>query len=108
MSGSYKNSNADAATFAEEGAFLPFMVLIWAFIGLATVRSRRHRAVAWVLLALSIVLLIGGCGATWNLALFGSAWNKHLDIGFILAGFCLIAATILRFVVWRMTKEKKA
>jgi hypothetical protein len=46
MSGSYRNSNADAATFAEEGSFLP-LVLIWAFIGLAMVRSRRHRTVAW-------------------------------------------------------------
>jgi hypothetical protein len=108
MSGSYKNSNANAATFAEDGSFLPFLVLIWAFIGLATVRSRHHAQVAGVLLALSIVLLIGGCGATWELHLFGSAWNKHLEVGFILAAFCLIAATILRFVVWRMTKENGA
>jgi hypothetical protein len=46
--------------------------------------------------------------ATWDLQLFGSAWNKRLDIGFILAAFYLIAATILRFVVWRMAKENGA
>jgi hypothetical protein len=108
ISGSYKNKDQDAEFYANDGRHLPFMILILAAIGLATVWLRRDKAMAWILLALCIVLFIGGCAATFDLDFFGGGFRKHIEVGFILGVLLLIAATIVRFVLWRIPKEADA
>jgi hypothetical protein len=105
ISGSYKNSHPDAAFYANDGRFLPFMILILSVLGRVTVPARRHRAVAWVLFAFCIVVVIGGCAATSTaLDFFNEGWVRHLDFGFILASLLLIAAAGVRFYLWRAPK----
>jgi hypothetical protein len=109
ITGAYKNKHPDATYYANDGQPLPFMVLIFSAIGLATLIVPSDKALAWILLSLFILLLIGGCAATsMALDFFGGGFRKHVGPGFVLGAVLLLVAAIIRFVLWRSSKEANA
>jgi hypothetical protein len=103
LSGSYGADGRDVAFYAADGAWLPYMILTFVFLGLVTTPSRRHRALTWGLGALAIIALIGGCASTSDsFDFFGGGWAKHIEAGFLLAVLFLVAAGAIRFFLWRM------
>jgi hypothetical protein len=97
----------DAANHADKGRGNPFLVMSLAFVGLVTLRLRRHGLVALILAVASIIVLMAGCSSVFELELLGPGpLDDHLAIGFWLGVLFVAVAIPLRFVLWRLAPEQ--
>jgi hypothetical protein len=105
MTGSYHSKSPDDA---EGGALDVSLVVLAAVIGLATLPSRRHRAIAFVLVIVTVITLLGGCASTQDLHLFGGGPTLHVGYGFVLGALLLVGAAGVRVLLWLSERAKAA
>jgi hypothetical protein len=106
MTGSYVSRSPYDA---EDGTWDAYLVAFAALVGLATLPSRRNRAIAIVLVIVTIITLLGGCASTQDFDVwFGGGPDEHVGYGFVLGVLLLAGATTVRVFLWLSERAQAA